>query len=60
MSVFEDCTRSTESSPSEGDTTFDLMFLRIGIHGDALTEVDVMIDCRWWWVLLRPQRTRGT
>ena len=37
MSVFEDCTRSTESSPSEGDTTFDLMFLRIGIHGDALT-----------------------
>lgn len=34
--VFEDRARSTESLQSEGDTTFDLLFLRGGIH--ALTE----------------------
>jgi len=42
--VFEDRTRSTKSLQSEGDTTFDLLFLRGGIDGEVLTEVDVMID----------------
>ena len=39
--VFEDRARSTESLQSEGDTTFDLLFLRGGIHVEVLTEVDV-------------------
>ena len=39
--VFEDRARSTESFQSEGDTTFDLLFLRGGIHVEVLTEVDV-------------------
>ena len=37
-------TRSTKRLPFKGDTMFDLLFLWGGIHGDVLTEVDVMIN----------------
>ena len=30
--------------PSKDDTMFDLLLLRGGIHGDALSKVDAMID----------------
>jgi len=40
----EDRTRSSESLLSVADTTFDLLLLRCGIHGDASNEADVMID----------------
>ena len=40
----EDRTRSAESLSCKGDMTFDLLFLRGGIHGNALTEIQVMID----------------
>ena len=42
--VFKDRTLSTKSLQSEVYTAFDLLFLLDRIHGDALTEVDVMID----------------
>ena len=43
--VFEDRTRFAQSLPSKADTTFDLLFLRGGIIGNALTEVaDYIID----------------
>ena len=32
------------SLSSEGDTMFDFLFLCGGIHGNAMTEVEVMID----------------
>ena len=42
--VFKDRTHSTESLQSGVYTAFDLLFLLGGIHGDALTEVDITID----------------
>ena len=42
--LFKDRTLSTKSLQSVVYTAFDLLFLLGGIHGDALTEVDVMIN----------------